>query len=186
MTESAESVVQQVAAAAASASTKESKSHKRKPAARDGAKSPTYVLVDGNKVPPQMPEWWMREAVVKGDAKVFCIAAASIIAKVTRDRLLVEADAKWPQYGFKQHKGYGTKAHMLAIYEHGPCPIHRMTFAPLRTMFPQETADGEEEEAAVGGKEDGAPKSKKGKGKKKATKSKAAGGEPKRKRKKRR
>ncbi|KAL3662504.1 hypothetical protein V7S43_012359 [Phytophthora oleae] len=93
-------------------------------------KDKTFVLVDGNKLPPtlELPA----EAVVKGDSKVYSIAAASIIAKVTRDRLMREYDEKFPQYGLAQHKGYPTKAHVAAIAELGPCEIHRMTFAPLK------------------------------------------------------
>ncbi|KAG7380637.1 hypothetical protein PHYPSEUDO_006978 [Phytophthora pseudosyringae] len=93
-------------------------------------KDKTFVLVDGNKLPPtlELPA----EAVVKGDSKVFSIAAASIIAKVTRDRLMRAFDDKFPQYGLAQHKGYPTKAHVAAIAKHGPCAIHRMTFAPLK------------------------------------------------------
>ncbi|KAG1707242.1 hypothetical protein DVH05_026436 [Phytophthora capsici] len=93
-------------------------------------KDKTFVLVDGNKLPPtlELPA----EAVVKGDSKVYSIAAASIIAKVTRDRLMREYDEKFPLYGLAQHKGYPTKAHVAAIAKHGPCEIHRMTFAPLK------------------------------------------------------
>ena len=84
-----------------------------------------YALVDGNRskrlvIPHQ--------CVVGGDAKSPSIAAASILAKVTRDRLMLEQDALYPAYGFAKHKGYGTKAHYQAILEHGPSPIHRMTF----------------------------------------------------------
>ncbi len=67
-------------------------------------------------------------SIVKGDAKVYSIAAASIIAKVTRDRLMDEYDAMYPEYGFARHKGYGTKEHTDAIRKYGPCPIHRMSF----------------------------------------------------------
>ncbi|RMX69252.1 hypothetical protein DD238_003912 [Peronospora effusa] len=90
----------------------------------------TFVLVDGNKLPTtlELPA----EAVVKGDSKVFSIAAASIIAKVTRDRLMREYDKQYPQYGLAQHKGYPTKAHVAAIAKHGACAIHRLTFAPLK------------------------------------------------------
>ncbi|TYZ61420.1 hypothetical protein PybrP1_002970 [[Pythium] brassicae (nom. inval.)] len=91
---------------------------------------PDFVFVDGNRMPPTIP--WDAETVVKGDSKVFSIAAASIIAKVTRDRLMVAYDAQFPQFNFKQHKGYPTKDHMTAIAKHGPCEIHRMTFAPLK------------------------------------------------------
>mgnify|MGYP003305551911 CR=1 FL=1 len=68
------------------------------------------------------------ELFVKGDAKSASIAAASILAKVTRDDYMLEMDARYPEYGFAVHKGYGTKAHYAAIQAHGPCPIHRMTF----------------------------------------------------------
>ncbi len=88
--------------------------------------SADFALIDGNRTPPglEIPS----ETVVKGDAKSFSIAAASIIAKVTRDRLLAEYDAIYPQYKFLQHKGYGTKAHIDAIKEFGPCDIHRPSF----------------------------------------------------------
>ena len=66
--------------------------------------------------------------IIKGDAKSVSIAAASIIAKVTRDRLMVQYDEIYPEYGFAKHKGYGTKAHIEALKEYGPCPIHRRTF----------------------------------------------------------
>ena len=66
--------------------------------------------------------------IIKGDAKSLSIASASILAKVTRDRLMVEYDSLYPEYGFAKHKGYGTKAHIEAIKEYGPCPIHRRTF----------------------------------------------------------
>ena len=78
------------------------------------------------------------ETVVKGDSKVFSIAAASIIAKVTRDRIMAAAHAIWPEYEFAGHKGYPTKAHQALIHRHGPCPIHRMTFAPLKRWWPAE------------------------------------------------
>ena len=68
------------------------------------------------------------EAIVKGDAKVYSIAAASIIAKVTRDRIIDEFDSVYPEYGFAKHKGYGTKQHREALLEYGPCPIHRLSF----------------------------------------------------------
>lgn len=68
------------------------------------------------------------EAIIKGDAKVYSIAAASIVAKVTRDRIIDEYDSVYPEYGFAKHKGYGTKQHRDALLEHGPCPIHRLSF----------------------------------------------------------
>ena len=74
-------------------------------------------------------------AIVKGDAKVYSIAAASIIAKVTRDRLMIAYAEQYPQYGFEKHKGYGTKAHQEAILQYGPCPLHRQSF--LRKLYEQ-------------------------------------------------
>lgn len=73
------------------------------------------------------------EPIKKGDALVYCIAAASIIAKVTRDRCMHAYDAEWPMYEFAEHKGYPTPAHVSAIAKHGPCAIHRRTFAPLKS-----------------------------------------------------
>ena len=90
-----------------------------------------YALIDGL---PYGPAAWPYEAVVKGDAKVRSIAAASIIAKVTRDRLMCEWDAQFPQYGFAKHKGYGTKQHLQALRLHGPCEIHRQSFAPVKLI----------------------------------------------------
>ncbi len=87
---------------------------------------PDYLLIDGNKAPHfSIPTL----TIVEGDCKSASIAAASIIAKVTRDRWMEELDKKWPQYGFKKHKGYGTKAHRDALVQWGPCPIHRKTFS---------------------------------------------------------
>lgn len=92
---------------------------------------PDYLFVDGNLSPKMDIEI---ETVVKGDAKVKSISAASIIAKVTRDEMMVAYHEKCPQYGFDRHKGYGTKAHLEAIKIHGPTEIHRMTFAPLNRL----------------------------------------------------
>ena len=87
-----------------------------------------HALVDGRQIPSlSVPQ----TAIVKGDGKSYTIGAASILAKVTRDRLMIEYDQKYPGYGFAGHKGYGTRAHLSAIEELGPCPIHRMSFAPL-------------------------------------------------------
>lgn len=85
-----------------------------------------YALIDGNRVPRSIKI--PCETVVKGDAKSLSIAAASILAKVSRDRLLLEYDKQYPEYNFAKHKGYGTKEHIEAIKKHGPCPIHRASF----------------------------------------------------------
>lgn len=86
--------------------------------------------IDGNRLPPDLP--CPAEAWVGGDARDAAIGAASILAKVTRDRLLLALDARWPQYGFARHKGYGTAEHLAALRQHGPCPEHRRSFAPVR------------------------------------------------------
>ena len=96
--------------------------------------APDAALVDGNRLPQALPVKHAA-AVVKGDTKSAAIAAASIVAKVTRDRLMVDAHVRWPAYGFDGHKGYPTAAHVAAIARHGPCPIHRMTFAPLKGRY---------------------------------------------------
>ena len=85
-----------------------------------------FALIDGNRVPKgiKIP----CETVVKGDSKSYSIAAASVLAKVTRDRLMLEYDKKYPQYLFAKHKGYGTKAHYEAIKQYGVCEIHRLSF----------------------------------------------------------
>ena len=84
-----------------------------------------YAMIDGNRRPPlDIP----CEYIVKGDARSMSIAAASILAKVTRDRLMLEYAEKYPEYAFDKHKGYGTKLHVEKILEHGPCPIHRLSF----------------------------------------------------------
>ncbi len=88
--------------------------------------TPDYALIDGNKIPPQLTV--PAQAVISGDALSYSIAAASVLAKVTRDRYMVEMDEKYPAYDFKKHKGYGTKVHREAILEVGPSPIHRMSF----------------------------------------------------------
>jgi ribonuclease HII len=92
----------------------------------NGLKQVDFALVDGNRVPKDIKV--PCATVVKGDAKSMSIAAASILAKVTRDRLLLEYDQKYPQYQFAKHKGYGTKLHTELIKEHGPCEIHRLSF----------------------------------------------------------
>jgi ribonuclease HII len=93
---------------------------------------PEHVLVDGNR----LPRWrYVSEAIVQGDGRVPAIAAASIIAKVTRDREMVALDAVYPGYGFAKHKGYGTKMHLTALQSLGATPIHRRSFAPVRELF---------------------------------------------------
>ena len=87
--------------------------------------APDYALIDGNRTKDfGLPV----RTIVKGDSLSASIAAASILAKVTRDRLMEEYDAQYPQYGFEKHKGYGTAAHYAAIREYGACPIHRPSF----------------------------------------------------------
>jgi ribonuclease HII len=96
--------------------------------------APGHVLVDGRPVPSlKRPS----TALVKGDARSYSIAAASVLAKVTRDRLMRECDRLYPAYGFAAHKGYGTPQHLAALATHGPCPIHRRSFAPLRPTQPE-------------------------------------------------
>jgi len=96
--------------------------------------APSKVLVDGNRIPPGLA--LPAEAIVKGDAKVAAIAAASILAKVARDRWMHEFDAQHPGYGFAVHKGYPTPAHLDALRRLGPCPAHRRSFAPVRACLP--------------------------------------------------
>jgi ribonuclease HII len=97
---------------------------------------PDYVLTDGFPVDglgvPGLAVW-------KGDRVAACIAAASVLAKVTRDRLMVEMDARWPDYDFKTHKGYITESHSAALTRHGPCPVHRMRFVNVRRAAGLET-----------------------------------------------
>lgn len=92
---------------------------------------PDVVLIDGLAVPRFPIE---QEAIVKGDSLSLSIAAASVIAKVTRDRLMLEAAVKYPKYGFDKHKGYGTKQHLAALERHGPCPLHRRSFSPVSQL----------------------------------------------------
>lgn len=84
-----------------------------------------YAMIDGNRTPDLEIE---SEFIIKGDAKSMSVACASILAKVSRDRLLYEYAKEYPQYAFEKHKGYGTKAHTEALKEYGPCPYHRMSF----------------------------------------------------------
>ncbi|MCX6720632.1 MAG: ribonuclease HII [Candidatus Staskawiczbacteria bacterium] len=97
-------------------------------AVKDLGIAPNYLLLDGNfKVYCATPQ----HAIIKGDQKVISISAASIIAKVTRDRIMLKYDKKYPQYGFEKHKGYGTALHFKMLKKHGACPIHRKTFYPV-------------------------------------------------------
>lgn len=88
-----------------------------------------YLILDGNQK-INLPT--KQQTIVKADAKIFSCSAASIIAKVTRDRLMRKLDKKYPAYGFAKHKGYGTKDHVQAIKRNGPCPVHRFSFAPIK------------------------------------------------------
>jgi ribonuclease HII len=91
---------------------------------------PRLVLVDGNKVPPRLT--CTSRAIVKGDAKCLSIAAASIVAKVARDTIMIELARDYPAYGFERHKGYGTAEHHAAIERHGVTPHHRRSFRPVQ------------------------------------------------------
>jgi ribonuclease HII len=93
---------------------------------------PAKVLVDGNRLPVLD---MLAEAIVGGDALIPSISAASILAKVTRDRWCAELDQQYPQYGFAAHKGYGTAVHLAALRTHGACPEHRKTFAPVTQVL---------------------------------------------------
>jgi ribonuclease HII len=98
--------------------------------------APDEVMVDGNRCPP----WaWRSQAVVKGDDKVAAIAAASILAKTARDRFMCQLHDDYPVYGFAQHMGYGTAAHLAALKAHGACPQHRRSFAPVKLVLDQAT-----------------------------------------------
>ena len=92
-----------------------------------------YAMIDGRDVPKGLTD--IGEAFVKGDARSLSIAAASIIAKVVRDRMMVEADKHFPEYGFAGHKGYGSKKHREAILKFGGCSLHRKSFSPLKQLL---------------------------------------------------
>lgn len=94
--------------------------------------APAFALVDGNRLPP-LP--CRASCIVEGDAKSLSIAAASIIAKVTRDRLMRELSLAHPEYGFERHAGYGTKQHQAALAAHGVTPHHRRSYAPIRALL---------------------------------------------------
>ncbi len=94
--------------------------------------SPQALLLDALLLPDiSLPQ----RSIIKGDARCLSIAAASILAKVTRDRLMVQLHAQYPEYGFNQHKGYGTPAHLAALHKYGATPHHRRSFAPVRELF---------------------------------------------------
>lgn len=99
----------------------------------DLAQQPDFVMIDGNKIPAELT--MPAEAVVKGDDRVACISAASIIAKVARDAEMIEMDSIYPGYGLAKHKGYPTKAHIEALQELGVTAIHRRSFAPVRKIL---------------------------------------------------
>lgn len=96
-------------------------------------RAPQFALIDGNRLPKQLP--CPARAIVKGDARSLSIAAASIAAKVTRDRLMQTLAVRHPGYGFERHMGYGTAAHLDAISRLGPSPAHRRSFAPIRNIL---------------------------------------------------
>jgi ribonuclease HII len=95
------------------------------------APTPQHVLVDGFRVNTMR---FAQTPIVDGDARSYSIASASVLAKVTRDRLMIAYHQRWPAYGFAEHKGYGTPRHLAALVQHGPCPIHRRSFLPLKNL----------------------------------------------------
>jgi ribonuclease HII len=94
---------------------------------------PDFVMLDGGFILPNFST--AQEAIKKGDATVFSIAAASIIAKETRDEIMFKMHEQYPQYGFDQHKGYGTREHLAMLKKYGPSPIHRKTFAGVKELI---------------------------------------------------
>jgi ribonuclease HII len=100
-------------------------------AVKELSKEPDYLLIDGNHLPPTQI---LSKAVIKGDSRSVSIGAASIIAKHKRDLLMLEYHEKFPHYGFDKHKGYGTKLHIEALKTYGPCPIHRKSFEPVKSL----------------------------------------------------
>ncbi|MDH7489438.1 MAG: ribonuclease HII [Anaerolineae bacterium] len=99
-----------------------------------------FLLIDAVKLPQEKTH---QKSIVRGDALCFSVAAASIVAKVRRDRLMAELDALYPGYGFARHKGYGTAQHLAALRALGPCPIHRRTFAPVQVLLETPTRSGQ-------------------------------------------
>ncbi|MFA5590110.1 MAG: ribonuclease HII [Lysobacteraceae bacterium] len=104
--------------------------HGMRECVRGLAVSPALARIDGNRIPPDLP--CAAEAWVGGDARDAAIGAASILAKVTRDRMMLKLHQRFPHYGFERHKGYPTAQHLAALREHGPCPDHRRSFAPVK------------------------------------------------------
>jgi ribonuclease HII len=98
-------------------------------------KKSDFLIIDGNSLKNSKLKSYNLKLIVKADAKVFSVAAASILAKVTRDRIMQKYHKKYPQYRFDLHKGYGTKLHLTMLKKHGPCPIHRKSFSPVANMF---------------------------------------------------
>ena len=109
-------------------------------AVRDLRVVPDRALIDGNRLPPGLP--CPAEALVKGDARIAAIGAASIIAKTVRDRLMQDASARFPGYGFDGHKGYPCPAHKTYLSDQGPCAIHRRSYAPVRAAYRQPAPGG--------------------------------------------
>ena len=107
--------------------------HGMREAVRGLAIPATLARIDGNRIPPDLP--CPGEAWVGGDARDASIGAASILAKVTRDRWCADLDVRYPQYGFAGHKGYGTAEHLAALQAHGACPEHRKTFSPVAKVL---------------------------------------------------
>ena len=93
---------------------------------------PDYILIDGNQIPKSLQLELPCEAIVKGDSLSQSIMAAGILAKVTRDKIMLEHHKTWPDYGFKDHKGYGTEKHLEKLRELGPCPLHRKSYEPVK------------------------------------------------------
>lgn len=108
----------------------------------EGAVTPEFILIDGNRAPKRLPAPF--ETVVKGDAKVPAISAASILAKTARDALMAELDREFPGYGFAKHAGYGTAQHIAAIERLGVTPHHRRSFEPVRSMVAAKAGDAQE------------------------------------------
>ena len=113
---------------------------------RSGSVTPEYILIDGNRRPPHLP--CMSDTIVKGDDKVPAISAASILAKTARDHRMAQLDQKWPAYGFAKHAGYGTAQHLDALKRLGPCPEHRTTFEPIKSMLSEKKTQHPSDAAA--------------------------------------